>query len=251
MSPGLLVSVRDAQEAESALVGGATIIDVKEPAHGSLGAASVSRWLEIIGVVRDQVPLSVALGELLDDNLPLRLSELPPVDFAKVGLAGCGRLHDWPSRLRNVWQQFPRGVTPVAVIYADWQHAAAPSPPAVLRHAIQLHARVALWDTHDKTNGSLFDHLTTDELARQLNQARTAGLWTALAGSLSLTHLASVAALAPDILAVRGAVCGGERIAAVQRSRVAELVNALATATSAGARPNRCQPPHGEFPSFA
>ena len=35
---GLLVSVRDAAEAEAALRGGATLIDVKEPRHGSLGS---------------------------------------------------------------------------------------------------------------------------------------------------------------------------------------------------------------------
>ena len=37
---GVLVSVRDAAEAEEALVGGAAVIDVKDPARGSLGAAA-------------------------------------------------------------------------------------------------------------------------------------------------------------------------------------------------------------------
>ena len=35
----LLVSVRNGQEAEAALAGGAHVIDVKEPARGSLGRA--------------------------------------------------------------------------------------------------------------------------------------------------------------------------------------------------------------------
>ena len=34
---GLLVSVRDGQEARAALDGGAAVIDVKEPLRGSLG----------------------------------------------------------------------------------------------------------------------------------------------------------------------------------------------------------------------
>src|SRR5256885_16611977 len=36
---GLLVSVRSAGEAEAAIAGGADLIDVKEPAYGSLGRA--------------------------------------------------------------------------------------------------------------------------------------------------------------------------------------------------------------------
>ena len=40
---GLLVSVRDAAEAELALAGGADVIDVKEPNRGSLGAAECRR----------------------------------------------------------------------------------------------------------------------------------------------------------------------------------------------------------------
>ncbi len=37
---GLLVSVRDESEAREALAGGATIVDVKEPGRGPLGAAA-------------------------------------------------------------------------------------------------------------------------------------------------------------------------------------------------------------------
>ena len=39
-SPGLLVSVRSAAEAITALEAGADVIDVKEPSRGALGAAS-------------------------------------------------------------------------------------------------------------------------------------------------------------------------------------------------------------------
>ena len=64
---GLLVSVRDAMEARAALHGGADLIDIKEPRAGSLGSAEVGTWREICEVVATAKPLSVALGELLDD----------------------------------------------------------------------------------------------------------------------------------------------------------------------------------------
>ena len=53
---GLLVSVRDADEAEAALRGGAALIDVKEPRHGSLGRASAEQWRERGRQVAGRVP---------------------------------------------------------------------------------------------------------------------------------------------------------------------------------------------------
>ena len=61
---GLLVSVRSAAEARAALLGGADLIDVKEPLRGSLGAADADRLREISEVVSGQLTLSAAWGEL-------------------------------------------------------------------------------------------------------------------------------------------------------------------------------------------
>ncbi|MGC1717590.1 MAG: (5-formylfuran-3-yl)methyl phosphate synthase, partial [Isosphaeraceae bacterium] len=43
----LLVSVRSADEARTALARGASIIDIKEPDHGSLGLAPWSVWRDV------------------------------------------------------------------------------------------------------------------------------------------------------------------------------------------------------------
>ena len=53
----LLVSVRSAAEARTALAGGADVIDVKEPAHGSLGRASTEVIREVIDAVAGCVPV--------------------------------------------------------------------------------------------------------------------------------------------------------------------------------------------------
>ncbi|MBV9124193.1 MAG: hypothetical protein JO112_12620, partial [Planctomycetes bacterium] len=68
---GLLVSVRSAVEAEAALAGGATLIDVKEPAHGSLGRALDAILEEVVACVGGQCPVSAALGELREEAPPL------------------------------------------------------------------------------------------------------------------------------------------------------------------------------------
>src|SRR5207244_7336185 len=44
---GLLVSVRSAAEAETALAGGADVVDVKEPRRGALGPADPSVWKQV------------------------------------------------------------------------------------------------------------------------------------------------------------------------------------------------------------
>ena len=74
-TPRLLVSVRDAVEAEAALAGGAHLIDVKEPARGALGraddatiAAVVRRWGTV--VLLDTFDKSA--GRTLLDCLALR-----------------------------------------------------------------------------------------------------------------------------------------------------------------------------------
>src|SRR5438270_12690933 len=116
--PRLLISVRNLQEARLALAGGADLIDIKEPSHGSLGQACASVISEIASTVGTHKPLSAALGELLDSPL-----ELPPanLNFAKWGLSGCATLENWPNLLAerdaNVRRTNPR-CQAVGVIYA-------------------------------------------------------------------------------------------------------------------------------------
>src|SRR5262245_24051196 len=91
----LLVSVRSASEAETALAGGAALIDVKEPARGPLGRATEAVLADVLRSVGDRRPVSAALGELLGawgsaDELPDAVHDLA---FVKWGLAGYGA-HD-------------------------------------------------------------------------------------------------------------------------------------------------------------
>jgi uncharacterized protein (UPF0264 family) len=94
--PGLLVSVRSVAEAHAALAGGASLIDVKEPLHGSLGRAPADVITGVVTTVAGRRPVSAALGELLEE-----LGEtIPPgLAFVKWGLAGCGQDREWRARL--------------------------------------------------------------------------------------------------------------------------------------------------------
>lgn len=226
---GLLVSVRNAAEAIAALDGGANIVDVKEPARGSLGAADREQWDAVRAVCPPQIPLSLALGELLDHDLPAQRAGMPPVQFAKLGLAGCADCDDWQSRWRCLVEQLPTATRPVAVTYADWQRARAPHPGDVLHAASLLRCSAMLWDTHDKRSGNLLAHQSIDLLSEYVAAARERGMLIVLAGSLALQDLDDIALLAPDFVAVRGAVCAGSRTSPVDVRKVAQFANAVRT----------------------
>ena len=120
----LLVSVRDAQEAEIALASGVDLIDVKEPSRGSLGAADAATLAAIARCVDGRAPLSAALGELFEAR---STATLPAAfRFAKFGLAGCRARPDWIDRWRTALAELPPGAAGVAVVYADWRQRGRP-----------------------------------------------------------------------------------------------------------------------------
>lgn len=234
----LLVSVRSANEAVAAFQGGAAIIDIKEPDHGSLGRAPWSVWRAVRKVVPTAIPLSVALGELPEwlshDRCTVPANAWTGISYRKLGLAGSGP--DWRQDWRCVRALLGDEAGPpwIAVIYADWQMASAPDPQAVLLEALDdAHMAGVLLDTSDKTRPIRID----DRWVKLIEQVRRAGKLMALAGGLDVESISRLGPLAPDIIAVRGAACrDGNRRAEVDPRRVA----ALARMVSAG---NCDQPP--------
>src|SRR5262245_33182985 len=123
----LLVSVRSAAEARIALEFGAELIDVKEPARGSLGAPDPQVADEVVHEVAGRFSVSVALGELVSaTGLPQAL--LRRVQYVKYGLAGCANRAEWTDCWRMAIERLPSSASPVAVAYADWRTAHAPDP---------------------------------------------------------------------------------------------------------------------------
>ena len=83
-------------------------------------------------------------------------------------------------------------------------------------------------DTGLKDGRSLRDHLSADALAEFIGQARDAGLWAGLAGSLKLADITPLAALEPSILGFRGALCrGGARREVMDPDRIAAVVQSV------------------------
>jgi uncharacterized protein (UPF0264 family) len=186
----------------------ADVVDIKDPRRGSLGRADDETLSAVLAQLHGQVLLSCALGELSEPSPPTD----PAATYLKIGLAGCGDWPDWAEHLAERWRAFPPLTEPVAVAYADWQLAGAPSPEAVLKAAIRLGGGMFLVDTWTKTGAGLFDFLTPNELQSLIDSAHRWDCQVAVAGSLRLEQLPEVVALGADLVAVRGGVCRGGRL---------------------------------------
>ena len=264
--PRLLVSVRNAEEAVSAIRGGADIIDVKEPAHGSLGRASLESLTAVAKCLRDAmadtgraladpVPLSIALGEVEEwrsvspyfgqggsvrsiagthgtsDSLCELISQLQP-RYLKLGLSSANAASSLAFAWRNAWIdarcRFEGDHEWVAVVYADYHRANAPTPDEVLDAALETNCSVLLIDTFVKDGTSLLDWLSVEKLAVLRKKSYAHGLQLALAGKVTVLELPLLLPLQPDIIAVRGAVCeSGVRTATVCEELVAKFVARL------------------------
>jgi uncharacterized protein (UPF0264 family) len=238
----LLISVRDAAEAN--LVNNyqeVAILDVKEPANGSLGLVAPEIAEEISGcdwerTSQTSLQTSIALGEVVDGQFWPDVSEkdirtkLNSFDFVKCGLAGMRNEPDW----REHWQAFlepvPQSVTRVAVAYVDDEIANSPPMTQVLESARQLNCGLLL-DTFGKSKGGLFDWCVADELQRIIEQAKDHDLKVVLAGSLRAdsstidqNSIAKAIRLQPDYVAVRGAACDTHRASAITEKSLATFI---------------------------
>lgn len=237
--PRLLVSVRDGAEAERALAGGCDILDVKEPARGSLGMADPQRISDVMRIASgpaSAMRVSVALGDAVDWDDGRSATELCEVlsasnsAFAKLGTAGMRQNSGWIEHWNSVRERLggSRVAHWIIVAYADAWPANGPLVGDVLAAAESLGCAGVLIDTFSKSRGGLFDWLPVDLLADLSTRAREAGLLFAIAGKLQKSDLARVACVAPDIVGIRSAACReGMRSGPVCSDAVREFRSAL------------------------
>jgi uncharacterized protein (UPF0264 family) len=211
----LLVSVTGAAEARAASEAGADVVDVKNPAEGSLGApapATIEAAREAVG---GRAPISAAIGDMPDLPGTAALAALGAArsgaDYVKVGLRESPAPGQAVALLRAVREAVAgcRGVRVVAAAYADAERLpGAPLAPALLpRVAAEAGADVCLLDTGIKDGRGLFEWIGDVELGELVAEAHAAGLEAALAGALRESEMAAVRASGADIVGVRGAAC--------------------------------------------
>jgi uncharacterized protein (UPF0264 family) len=226
----LLVSVVDAIEAGEAAAAGADIVDVKNPAEGSLGAPVPAVIAEVRAAVPAALPVSAAIGDM--PNLPgtAALAALGAArsgaTFVKVGLWGVATEDDAVALLRAV-REAVAGTAVVAAAYADAERVApAPLAPSLLpRVARAAGVEMCLLDTAVKDGRGLLEWLSPDALTAIVEDAHGAGLQVALAGALRAEDVPVVRETGADIAGVRSAACrDGRRSGRLDAARVRHLV---------------------------
>jgi (5-formylfuran-3-yl)methyl phosphate synthase len=237
----LLVSVTDAAEARLAVAGGVDIVDVKNPAEGSLGAPLPRVIADVRAALPADLELSAAIGDLPPLPGTAALAALAARDcgaaYVKLGLWGASTLLDAVSVLRAAREAVDGGAAVVAVAYADAARVRSrPLPPSQLVAAArQAGLRGCLVDTAIKDGRGLLSWLSPQALAALVAQAHGAGLQIALAGELRAADLPAVRASGADIAGVRSAACrDARRTGALDPARIARL-RALCAAPAASA----------------
>lgn len=209
----LLVSPSSIEEARSALA--ADIVDVKKPSEGSLGA----NFPWVIRAIKEMAgkPVSAAIGDF--DYKPGCASlaaygaACAGADFIKVGLMFDGRDRAFDlarAVVRAVKDDFPEKTVVIAA-YSDYERLGTISPFIAAEAAAEAGADIAMIDTGMKDGKSTFEFMDADTLASYTEDNRSRGIATALAGSLKFEDLSALKIIDPEIIGVRGMVCGGDR----------------------------------------
>ncbi len=232
----LLVSVRGPVEARAALIGGADVIDAKDPRSGALGAvrppllAAIQRT---VGSARPTRPVSAALGDAEEEPAVTRRARAASrrrLAFVKLGFAGVRSAAHARWMAAAIVRHLAPATRLVLVAYADWEPVGGLAPARLVAIAAQVGAAGVLLDTARKT-APLFALEAPDAVAAWVASVHAAGLFAALAGSLTDPDIATAGELGADVVGVRGAACLGGRLGRVSPERVATLV-ALTRATS-------------------
>lgn len=212
-----LASVTDAVEAETAIAGGADLVDAKDPGRGPLGALDVAIVADIVASAGGRVPVSATLGHDRGDCERLlresgALAALG-VRYLKVGVADRAA---FGGAVLTAIRRVARDHAVIVVPLADRALVGGGADLELIDAIAASGARGLLIDTHAKRDASggratLRDHVTLARLGALLGRARAHGLLCGLAGGLAADDVAALAPLRPDLLGFRGALCVGEQ----------------------------------------
>ncbi|MCZ7572959.1 MAG: (5-formylfuran-3-yl)methyl phosphate synthase [Ardenticatenaceae bacterium] len=228
----LLVSVTTADEIIAALAGGADLLDLKNPAEGSLGAPPPA----LIRVARRLAPATVPVSAALGDFPPLPGSAAlaavgaaqTGAHYVKIGLLAPPPMAFAVARaVRTALDEFAPHARLILATYADTTSEEAVSVAALPRLAAEAGADGCLIDTLHKDGRTLHEHLAPAVLEAYVRQCHDHDLSAALAGALQADDLPALAALGTDLVGVRGAACQGGRTGHLDPLLVRALKNRL------------------------
>ena len=234
----VLVSPKDIEEAKAVISGNADIVDVKNPKEGSLGAnfpwviKSIKQLVEEKG---NGMKMSAAIGDFDYKPGTASLAALGAAasgaEYIKIGLHKIKTREEAIDLLTGVVKavkDFDPTKKVVSAFYADYKRINSISPFEIAEIGKEVDIDVAMVDTGIKDGRTTLEFLSEDELKSFVSESKSLGLVTALAGALKFDDIPVIKAINPDILGVRGMVCGGNRDDSVQVELVTNLKKMVA-----------------------
>jgi len=224
----LLASVTSEAEARLAARGGADIIDCKNPAAGALGALPHVVVARIRDTLPAHIPVSATVGDLVAEPQSVLEAACAMAatgcDLVKVGFFPGG---DALATIAHLGRHLAGRTPLVAVLMAD-----APRDPALVPALVPALGEAGfagvMLDTARKDGRTLLDHCPPGALRAFIAEARGAGLFAGLAGSLRRAQISDLLPLEPDVLGFRGALCSAsDRRSALDATALAEVRAAI------------------------
>ncbi|WMW21351.1 (5-formylfuran-3-yl)methyl phosphate synthase [Methanolobus mangrovi] len=230
----LLISPINPEEAIAAYEGGADIVDVKNPKEGSLGA----NFPWIIRSVKESInsakPISATIGDFNFKPGTASLAALGAAvagaDYIKVGLYDVQTEEQALEMLTNITRSvkdYNPDLKVVASGYSDYERINSINPHLLPAIGAKAGVDVVMVDTGIKDGRSTFEFMDEEELTKFTSAIRAVGLESALAGTLKFEDLPMLKRIQPDIIGVRGMVCGGDRTSCIKAELVDKLKNEM------------------------
>ncbi len=226
----LLVSPINVEEANICKLGGADIIDVKNTKEGSLGA-NFPWMIKAVKNIAGFTPVSATIGDFNYKPGTASLAALGAAvsgaEYIKVGLYDIQTREQALDMLTNIVRSvkdYDEDKKVVASGYADYKRINSINPldlPAIGRVA---NVDVVMIDTGIKDGHSTFEFLSELQLTDFVTNTRNLGLKSAVAGTIKFENIPALKRIQPDIIGVRGCLCGGDRNSVIRKEFIERMI---------------------------
>lgn len=229
----LMVSVQNVAEALEAERGGADVVDVKNLQEAMVGSGHPSVVREVRSQIQPENHVSVTLGVVPNQAGTVAMAAYAAASLSATSVKIGFRTTDYDTAV-DILQQSRRAMEGfntklVGSVFADnLLYDGGLDPMVMVQLAKDGQCDGFLIDTLTKDGRNLFDFIPEAKLKEMVLQGKEMGMSTALSGHLKISDLDELARINPDIVGVRGAVCGdGDRGRSVTWEAVAEFKRQL------------------------
>ena len=224
----LMVSVQNVDEALEAERGGADVVDVKNLQEALVGSGHPTVVHQVRSRIAPENHVSVTLGVVPSQPGTVAMAAYAAAALNATSVKVGFQCTDYDTARETLVQarQAMAGTNTklIGSLFADNELYGGLDPKVMVQLAKEGQCDGFLIDTLTKDGRNLFDFIPEPELKEMVFHGKQLGLSTALSGHLRIEDLDELARVNPDIVGVRGAVCGdGDRGRAVAWEKVAEF----------------------------